>query len=119
MGDEEEIVKYVLFICVEEGVKPGTTQRQAIPGAVEAWIAEMKARGVRLGGWQLAPAADATTVRVRHGHSVRVEGSFADPAKRIAGFNLLECADISEALEVAERHPVAAFGTVEVRALEE
>jgi hypothetical protein len=74
---------------------------------------------VRLRGWQLAPSTDATTVRVRNGHVRRVEGSFADPARRIAGFNLLECADVREALEVAERHPVAAFGTVELRALED
>ena len=35
--------------------------------------------------------------------------------KRIAGFNILECASAEEALEVAERHPVATFGTVEIR----
>jgi hypothetical protein len=33
--------------------------------------------------------------------------------------NILECADADEALQIAERHPVAAFGTVEVRALVE
>lgn len=113
------VVKFALFICVEEGVRPSEKQRRAIPGAVAAWVAEMEARGVRLGGWQLAPVSEATTVRVRDGHLDRAAGSFADPARRIAGLNILECADVEEALDVAERHPVAEFGTVEVRALED
>lgn len=113
------VVKFALFICVEEGVRPSEEQRRVIPGAVEAWVTEMDARGVRLGGWQLAPVGEATTVRVRDGHPDRAVGSFADPARRIAGLNILECADAEEALEVAERHPVAVFGTVEVRALED
>jgi hypothetical protein len=112
-------MKFVLFICVEEGVSPTPEQRRAIPHAVEAWIAETAARGVRLGGWQMAPPADAAVVRVRDGEVRRSGGSFADPAGRVAGLNLLECASLDEALEVAARHPVAAFGTVEVRALEE
>jgi len=38
-------MKYALFICVEEGVRPSDAQRQAIPDAVEAWIADTTARG--------------------------------------------------------------------------
>jgi len=39
------VTKYALFICVEEGVRPSDAQRQAIPDAVEAWIADTTARG--------------------------------------------------------------------------
>ena len=113
------VMKYALFICVEEGVRPTDDQRRAIPDAVAAWIADTTARGIRLGGWQLAPPAEATTVRVRDGEPRRGAGSFADPAHRIAGLNILECAYDREALEVARQHPVAAFGTVELRRLEE
>ena len=112
-------MKYALFICVEEGVRPTDDQRQAIPYAVAAWIADTTARGIRVGGWQLAPTDESTTVRVRDGALWRESGSFADPARRIAGLNILECADQREALEVARQHPVAAFGTVELRRLDE
>jgi hypothetical protein len=67
----------------------------------------------------MAPPAEAAVLRVRDGRLHRSEGSFADPARRVAGLNLLECARLDEALEVASRHPHAAFGTVEVRALED
>lgn len=108
-------MKFVLFICVEEGVEPTDEEGRAVPSAVEEWATEMAARGVRQGGWPLAPASDATTIRVRGGQAERSPGSFADPTKRIAGFNILECASADEAMEVAERHPVARFGTVEIR----
>ena len=61
----------------------------------------MAARGVRLGGWALVPVSDATTIRVRGGHVRRSQESFADPTKRVAGFNILECPTPEEALEVA------------------
>ena len=110
-------MKYALFICVEEGVGPSGEAGWDVGAAVEEWATGMAARGVRLGGWALAPVSEATTIRVRGGHAQRARGSFADPAKRIAGFNILECASSEEALEVAERHPVARFGTVEIRAM--
>ena len=33
----------------------------------------------------------------------------------IGGFDLLECADLDEALEVAGKHPWAAYGGIELR----
>jgi hypothetical protein len=108
-------MKYALFICVEEGVEPSGSGGGSIPDAVEAWATDLAERGVRLGGWPLAPTSDATTIRVRGGEVQRSDGSYADPMKRIAGFNILECASAEESLEVAQRHPVAKFGTVKIR----
>jgi len=36
----------------------------------------------------------------------------------IAGFNILECADLDEAIEVASKNPGASFGILELRAIE-
>jgi hypothetical protein len=38
---------------------------------------------------------------------------------QISGFNILDCADLDEALEVASKPPVAKFGTLELRAFVE
>jgi hypothetical protein len=43
------------------------------------------------------------------------DGPFAETKEQIAGYDILECADLAEALEVAARHPVARFGAVELR----
>ena len=37
--------------------------------------------------------------------------------EQIAGFDLLECADLDEAVKVAADHPMARFGTIEVAPL--
>ena len=37
---------------------------------------------------------------------------------QIAGFNILECADLDEALEVASKNPGASFGILELRPIE-
>ena len=74
---------------------------------------------MRIGDWPLASAAAATTIRVRGGEVQRSDGSFADPMNRIAGFNILEYASAEEAVDVAQRHPVAKFGSVEIRRMVE
>jgi hypothetical protein len=38
---------------------------------------------------------------------------------QIAGFNILECADVDEAIEVASKNPGASFGVLELRPIEE
>jgi hypothetical protein len=42
----------------------------------------------------------------------------ADHTVQIAGFNILECADLEEAVEVAAKNPGASFGVLELRPIE-
>jgi hypothetical protein len=105
---EEDAMKYLLFICADESVEVSPVEADA-----GAWVEQT--RGVRLDGNRLRPVADATTVRVRGGETLVTDGPFAETKEQIAGYDVLECADLDEAIEVASRHPVARFGTVEVR----
>ncbi|HEV2932511.1 MAG TPA: YciI family protein, partial [Streptosporangiaceae bacterium] len=70
-------------------------------------------------GHQLRPVSDASSVRVRDGEVLVADGPFAETKEQIAGFDIIEAADLDEAIEVASRHPVASYGTVEVRPFEE
>jgi hypothetical protein len=79
------------------------------------WVDEMTARNVRSMGERLADAQDATTVRVRRGELVLTDGPFAETKEQICGFDLIECADLDEAIEIAAKHPMARYGMVEVR----
>ena len=47
------------------------------------------------------------------------DGPFAETKEQIAGFDIIEAAGLDEAIEVASKHPVASYGTVEVRPFEE
>ena len=57
-----------------------------------------------------AGSSDATTVRVRDGEVLLADGPFAETKEQIAGFDIVECADLDEAIEVAAKHPMARFG---------
>jgi hypothetical protein len=108
-------MRYLLFICSDESVALSPREEEEIPAAAQAWVAEMEGRGVRLLGHQLRPVSDATTVRVRDGDVLIADGPFAETKEQIAGFDVIEAADLDEAIEVASKHPVASFGTIEVR----
>jgi hypothetical protein len=81
----------------------------------EALTAELKQAGIFLGGEGLQATSTATTVRVRDGEPLLTDGPFAETREQLAGFYLLECADLDEAVRWAAKVPSAAAGSVEVR----
>src|SRR5690349_4957961 len=103
-------MRYLLFICADESVQVPPEE-----GSAERWVEEMDGRGVRREGSRLRPVSDATTVRLQRGEVVLSDGPFAETKEQIAGFDIIECEDLDEAIEVASKHPVARFGAVEVR----
>ena len=83
--------------------------------ALTAWDAEMISRGMLVGGGVLRPGNQTTTLQVRDGELLVTDGPFAETKEQIAGFDLIECADLDQAIEVASKHPVARFGALQVR----
>jgi hypothetical protein len=49
------------------------------------------------------------------GQGLVTDGPFAESRDWIAGFDILDCADLDEAIELASRHPMAATGRLELR----
>ncbi|MDP9417056.1 MAG: YciI family protein [Actinomycetota bacterium] len=107
-------MKYLLLICVDPQI--AVAAEEASP---EAWFEEVTRRGAWQEGHVLAAPTDATTVRVRGGAVQLTDGPFAETKELLAGFDILECADLDEAVALAQQHPVAKFGAVEVRAFAE
>ena len=54
-------------------------------------------------------------MRVRDGETLVSDGPFAEAKEWIAGFDLVECADLDEVIEVAAKGPVSWFKTIEIR----
>jgi hypothetical protein len=105
-------MKYMMFVCTD--TEPETDESQ-VPD-IHAWVAENDAAGRRVEGSVLAPPSAATTVRVRGGELLVSDGPFAETKEVIVGFDILECADLDEAIEVVRRHPMAWSGRIELRA---
>jgi|SRR5690606_5446417 len=76
---------------------------------------EMRGEGRLLDSQQLAAPASAKTLRIRGGHRHVVDGPFAETKEYLGGFNLIEAADMDEALRIASEFPWAATGSIEVR----
>jgi hypothetical protein len=53
-------------------------------------------------------------VRDRRGEPLANDGPFAKTKEQLDGFEVIECADLDEAVEVASRHPSARTGRIEV-----
>jgi hypothetical protein len=105
-------MRYMLIHCIDETAEHGPAEDRP---TFDAWLAEMEGRGVTLHGDRLRGTSDATTVQVRQ-HDVLVsDGPFAETKEQIAGYDVIECADLDEAIEVASKHPTAWMGTIEVR----
>jgi hypothetical protein len=106
-------MKYLMFVCTDPEPE---TETSHLPD-IDDWVAENDATGRRLQGNELAPTSAATTVRVRGGKVLIADGPFAETKEVIVGFDLLECADLDEAIEVASSHPMAYLGRIEIRPL--
>ena len=104
--------RYMMLVCTDPAVDPREFDRMAPAGA---WVAEMGGRGIRLFGSELEPPGSARTVRVREKQAIVTDGPFAETPEQVAGFDVLECAGLDEAIEAAARHPMARAGIVEVR----
>ncbi|GAA1274778.1 YciI family protein [Sphaerisporangium rubeum] len=108
-------MKYMMFVCSD--TEPDTDTAQ-LPD-IEAWVTRNDEAGRRLDGSVLAPTTASTTVRVRDGRLLVSDGPFTESKEVILGFDLLECADLDEAIEVARSHPMARMGRIELRPLAE
>ena len=90
-------------------------QRNALNAAHLDFNDELRRTGHFLLAEALDPPRTGCTVRVRNGRTVVTDGPFAETKEIIAGFYVVEAADLTEATEIAARLPVAPLATIEVR----
>ena len=76
---------------------------------------ELRAQGHLLDSMQLEPPVKTKTVRVRNHRTTVIDGPYTEAREYLGGFNLIEAADIDEAVRIAQAFPWAATGCIEVR----
>jgi hypothetical protein len=110
-------MKYLLTIYGDERQMADVT-----PGAVNTMMdgyrrfgEEITQNGAYVAGEALEPVSTATTVRVENGERMVTDGPFAETKEQLAGFYVLECDDLDEAIAYAAKIPGAETGCVEVR----
>lgn len=76
---------------------------------------ELREQGRLLDSQQLEEPATAKSVRVRGGRVSVVDGPFAETKEMLGGFNLIEAANLDEAIRIASEFPWTRTGCVEIR----
>ena len=80
------------------------------------WHERLTTDGRSSGAMRLESVATATTVRQANGKPVLTDGPFAETKEILAGFVLLECRDLDEALALTRTFPALRPGiSLEVR----
>ena len=104
-------MQFLMLVCLDnQPVEPPETE-----GDVEEWVTTMDARGIRLLGNPVQPEFESRAVRVRGGKVMVTDGPFLETKEALAGFDVLECEDMAQAIEVAAAHPMAARGVMDIR----
>jgi hypothetical protein len=103
-------MKFLMFVCTDSQPDDDRTDD------IDAWVTAAESSGRRVLGSALASPQDAVTIRVRNGELQRSSGPFQDTKEKIVGFDILECADLEDAVDIVRIHPMARIGRIEVRA---
>ena len=109
------MTQYMLLVYEEELDAAGQAERlRELPVFVELHRS-LREAGLLVGVQRLRSVESATSVRVRGGETEITDGPFAVTKEILAGYYILDCADLDEALKHAARLPMARWATVEVR----
>jgi hypothetical protein len=113
-------VRYMLLVYTNESQMALATEEMLslVAEGHRAIQDEGKRAGAFVAADPLARTATATTVRVRDGRRMVVDGPFAETKEQLAGYYILECRDLDEAIDWAEKIPTACaggVGSVEIR----
>ncbi len=103
---------------IAEGLPP--EDAMAIMEGHRAVLGEAAAKGILVSADALKPTATATTVRGNGSGYLTLDGPFAETKEQLAGYYILNCDDLDEAIEWAKRIPTAckgATGCIEIRPL--
>lgn len=79
----------------------------------------LRRNGLLVAAEALEPVETAATLRLRNGKISVTDGPFAETKEQLAGFYLIEAADLDDAIQIASKIPPIREGSVEVRPVRE
>jgi hypothetical protein len=107
--------QYMLLVYEEEVDRAEQAEREKVAPALVELHRSLREAGLLVGVQRLRSVESATSVRVRDGETQITDGPFAVTKEILAGYYVLDCADLDEALRHAARLPMAPWATIEVR----
>jgi len=111
-------MKYMLLIYADENAWT-EPDRDDWYGQSTRLAYMLKGKGQYVSASPLQPVATATSVRVREGKCMILDGPFAETKEQLGGYLMIDVKDLDEAIAVASVVPGARKGTVEIRPVRE
>lgn len=114
-------MRYMMLIYsreVEGGLSP--EELQQLKAGHRAVMQDAAGKGILQGAEPLSPTSTATTVRMQNGKPLITDGPFAETKEQLAGYYILDCENLDEAIEWAARIPTVCKGEegcIEIRPL--
>jgi hypothetical protein len=117
-------MRYMLLVYTKEDEMRRASQEEMGKIRDGHWevLDETRNRGILQGAEPLAPVSTATTVRRQNGKTVVIDGPFAETKEQLAGYYILDCNDLDEAIRYAARIPTGCGGSsgcIEIRQFRE
>ena len=116
-------MRYMFLIYSHERPEgPPPEERERIMNGHWAVMQDAREKGVLLGVERLKPTPLATTVRIQDGKPLTLDGPFAETKEQLAGYYILECKDLDEAIDWAGRIPSSCKGIdgcIEIRPIDQ
>jgi hypothetical protein len=117
-------MRYILLIYTTETemAKRSPEELQSVEAGHYSVIADTSKQGILQGCDPLQATSTATTVRWQNGKAMTLDGPFAETKEQLAGYYILDCQDLDEAIHWASRIPTACggdYGCVEIRPIRE
>jgi hypothetical protein len=113
-------MRYMLLVYSWEGdfAEASAEERERVKAGHWDVIDETRKKNVFVSASPLQPTATATTVRKENGKALILDGPFAETKEQLAGYYILDCTNLDEAIAWAAKIPTAckgAEGCIEVR----
>ncbi len=109
------MAQYMMLVYLEDVDADEQAEREQVTPTLLELHAGLREAGLLVGVQRLRSVESATSVRVRGAETEITDGPFAMTKEVLAGYYVLDCADLDEALKHAARLPMARWGTIEVR----
>jgi hypothetical protein len=111
-------MRYIFLIYTREGEGNG----ESVAARHHAVMDAAAARGVLVAAQPLQETNTATTVRMQDGKPLIIDGPFAETKEQLAGYYIIDCTDLDEAIGWAKQIPTTCQGgpgCIEIRPVHE
>ena len=108
-------MRFIVFLKADEQTEAGVLPSAEIIEAMTNYNEELVKAGVMLAGEGLASSSHGARIKFEGGKKTVTDGPFTESKELVAGFWMLQCKSLDEAIEWVKRSPLDGGAEVEIR----